>query len=715
MLKYQLLEQRFQLLKQHQSALSILDQFLLLTTVQINTDWAIEQKKGVLAQFKDWEFITSNPSHQFFYMELIEWLIANNVKDDFIQKLEQLKGWYEQWIEFYIAHKDLSKTQLFEIAQALSKRPSHQIHEPLLQSITQQAPCFENHLILSEFYFNKKMYDQALESYQTLLRQYCPEPLQYNIAIKGVLATLLVRRRNYNVDLSDAEYALNVLLSLTEQPIWDEQFEQLLRQAREQVITDPLKQGRRKETGTLSSLGRGLSLFGKTLGKKMGGRESSLPYSKDVIASAPALLTGLEIEKSLNSNTRLNYALTKLLKQKIPEHEAAIIALGLTAGSLWMYSQIDDKVLDAISFASTGNPEDFGDLQNIGEHTLGSAGAVTRLSGYVAEQQVALDLVREGHVVEVPATANQAGYDLLVDGNPVQVKCSMDADYVLAHFDKYPDIPVIVNHELAEQLGNHPMVIVDSNLSHIDIQAVTHDSLQHLDHFDSLEELLPIPLLSIAFATHRNYGQFAAGRVDLQQYGKNISTDVAIRTAGAVSGKVVGGMIGAIGGPIGIVIGAGIGAYAGNLAGGTGADAILREDLCNQCDVVVKELIHFARWFNLKVVELRLKQTQAQYQQLQQKMVKPQQLTHFSEQPIYAQFMAIQHENMQRIQSLFDWLNQQLKDSEFYQAQAGWVALRESGKFFHAEMKMRVARVNQVLEEYHVLANPENPVIHQVY
>lgn len=45
MLKYQLLEQRFQLLKQHQSALSILDQFLLLTTVQINTDWAIEQKK----------------------------------------------------------------------------------------------------------------------------------------------------------------------------------------------------------------------------------------------------------------------------------------------------------------------------------------------------------------------------------------------------------------------------------------------------------------------------------------------------------------------------------------------------------------------------------------------------------------------------------------------------------------------------------------------
>jgi tetratricopeptide (TPR) repeat protein len=711
MLKYQLLEQRFQLLKQQQATLSIVDQFLLLTTVQINTDWVVEQKRLVLTQFKGWQFIANDPAQQRLYLELIEWMIINRVKDDFIQKLEQLHGWYEQWLDFYLSHKNLSKMHLLEIAQVLQQRPLHQSHQALFQTITQQAPGFESYVILSEFYFNKKDYDQALQSYQSLIRQYCPEPEQYKIALKGLLTTLLARRRKYNIDISDAEYALNILVALTEHHIWDNEFEQLLLSAREEVLIDPLKQGRVKETGTFSSIGRGVSLFGKTLGKKLGGRESSLPYSKEVIASAPALLTGLDIEKSLSNNTRLNHALTKLLKQKLPDHEAAITALGLTAGSLWTYSQIDDNVLNAISFASSDAPDSFADLQDIGEHTLESAGAITRLSGYVAEQQVALDLVREGHVVEVPATANQAGWDLLVDGNPVQVKCTMSANYVLEHLEKNPDIPVIVNRELAEQLGHHPLVIIDPNLSHADIQAITHDSLQHLDNFDSLEELLPIPLLSIAFAAHRNYGQFSAGRLDLQQYGKNIGKEVAVRTAGAVGGKLIGGAIGSVAGPVGIIVGAGIGAYVGGLAGGTGADALLREDLCNQRDQVARELIDFARWFNPHVVKPRLQHIQTQQQRLQQKIILPlQQQSHFSEQPMYAQLMAIQYENTQRVQSLYDWLNSQLKEPEFYQTQAGWVALRESSKFFHAGMKSRVARVNQALEKYQALLEPEKVV-----
>ncbi|MFX6540423.1 glycine zipper family protein, partial [Acinetobacter baumannii] len=128
------------------------------------------------------------------------------------------------------------------------------------------------------------------------------------------------------------------------------------------------------------------------------------------------------------------------------------VGVGLTAsayslGLIWDYAHIDPSVLDALSFASKGNPENLNTLQDISANTLDSAGAVTRLTGYVAEQQVALNLQQQGHTVEFPDSANQAGYDLIVDGTPMQVKCSMDADYVLSHFDKYPDIPVIVNSE----------------------------------------------------------------------------------------------------------------------------------------------------------------------------------------------------------------------------------------------------------------------------
>ncbi|MFX4385257.1 glycine zipper family protein, partial [Acinetobacter baumannii] len=75
------------------------------------------------------------------------------------------------------------------------------------------------------------------------------------------------------------------------------------------------------------------------------------------------------------------------------------------------------------------------------------------------------------------------GYDLIVDGTPMQVKCSMDADYVLSHFDKYPDIPVIVNSELAEQLGNHPMVLVDTTLSYEAVQETTGVGLEQVSDF----------------------------------------------------------------------------------------------------------------------------------------------------------------------------------------------------------------------------------------
>lgn len=703
MLKFELLQSRFQAIQQHQP--TTLDAFLLLTTKQINQEWTDNQKHTALRQFSGWTFDTSQTA---FYLRLIDWLLVHVEQDSVIQHIEQQQHWYEQWLMFKLAQQSLAQNQLLAIANKLSKRPISVYHLHLLQRITNTAPCFDSLLILANFYLHQQNYDDALSSYQTLLQQYCPTLALYQTALLGLLRTLLARQKQYSPDISDVEYAFNILLAIAKHQVWNSEFEQLSQHANELVLTYSLKQGRAKATGTLSSWGRGIRLFGENLGKKLGGRESTLPYSKDVIESAPVLLTGLEIEKNLNANRQLNHAINQLLKKKLPQHEAAITALGLSAGSLWTYSQIDPTVLDAITFASSGSPDAFKDVQDIGEHTLQSAGSFTRLTGYVAEQQVAINLVREGHTVAMPDTANQTGWDLLVDGVPMQVKCSMDADYVLQHFEKYPDIAVITNSELANQLGDHPLVMIDPNLSYSEIQDTTQQSLQHLDDFGAMEGLLAIPLLSIAFAAHRNYGDFSHGRVDIQQYGKNIAKDVALRSVGAGTGKVIGASIGSFFTPVGTIFGAGIGAYLGGVAGGTGADALLREDVCQQRDVVVKELIAFARWFNADVVKARIQQEKQHLEDFKQRFIAPlQHGTHFSEQPIYAQFMAIQNESLQRTRDLSAWFNRQFKENEFYQTQAGWVALRESSKFFHQDMKHLIAKVNQALEQYQALVNPE--------
>lgn len=49
-------------------------------------------------------------------------------------------------------------------------------------------------------------------------------------------------------------------------------------------------------------------------------------------------------------------------------------------------------------------------------------GAISNLKGYVAEQVVASQLVQQGHIVEFPATANEPGWDLMVDGIKFQIE-----------------------------------------------------------------------------------------------------------------------------------------------------------------------------------------------------------------------------------------------------------------------------------------------------
>ena len=505
MLHYSLLKERYQVVVE--SKLSLLDSFLLLTTETVDLYWSEKHKIILLQKFKGWRFEVAKIEQLRFYLKLIDSMLAQVHKDSFITELEQKQGWYEEWMIFYIEVQILEQDKIIEICKKISSRPNHVLHEILIQKITEQFPCFFTEITLAELYFKTRKYSNTLIQYQKILKKYHQDD-HYLQALKGFIQTLINRNSQYSSEISDSEFAVNILLVLGTKKISSREYEDLLIRAKEQVLLEPLKLGRGKETSKLTKFGRNIDLLGKGIGRVVGGRESCIPYSKDMITSAPILLTPLDIEKTLFDNTRLNDSLLKLLKKGYPEYETLITSLGITTGMLWTYSQIDVSVLDAITFSSKGAPSSFNELQEVGAETINSAGAITRLTGYVAEQQVALNLVRQGHIVELPESANQAGWDLLVDGSPVQVKCSMDSNYVLSHFEKNPDIPVIVNKELSDDLGDHPMVIIDPNLSHINIEQVTNDSLQQLDNFNSMVDIMTVPFLSTAFAIHRNYTQY---------------------------------------------------------------------------------------------------------------------------------------------------------------------------------------------------------------
>nr|WP_010591217.1 hypothetical protein [Acinetobacter bereziniae] len=386
------------------------------------------------------------------------------------------------------------------------------------------------------------------------------------------------------------------------------------------------------------------------------------------------------------------------------------MGVGLTAsayslGLIWDYAHIDPSVLDALSFASKGNPENLNTLQDISANTLDSAGAVTRLTGYVAEQQVALNLQQQGHTVEFPDSANQAGYDLIVDGTPMQVKCSMDADYVLSHFDKYPDIPVIVNSELAEQLGNHPMVLVDTTLSYEAVQETTGVGLEQVSDFADVGDMLPIPLLTIGLAAYRNYGDFNSGKVDGEQYLKNVDKETAAIAGGAMTGSMLlGALAGLATGGVGVIVASGIGAYMGGVAGSTGANSMNREALCNQRDIVVKLLIEFAAWFNENLLVHR---TNVLFKQLQS--FETHMLNNADRIITFSTLLIYQHEAYMRAYHLNQWILHKLqKGNEMEKVQAGWVAIDESSNFISVDLQPKINEINRQLEIYRELAKPDS-------
>lgn len=247
--------------------------------------------------------------------------------------------------------------------------------------------------------------------------------------------------------------------------------------------------------------------------------------------------------------------------------QTGAIATTSTGDFLYDYIRIDPDVVRGIDFARAD------DLSSITSFSVFArdietsviTGDVAQLQGYVAEKMVALELQGRGHDVQFPETSNQVGWDVLVDGIPFQVKNWASPQGVYGHFEKYPDIPVLVHEKLSSNFDGNPLVYPVEGVNHAEIVDLTKTNL---DLGADLHDF-QIPMFSFLVSSYFNGKLLIKKDINSLNATINILTDsfsrVAVGTAGQFSGAALGG---ALFGPAGILVGGAVGAFFGIGQGG---------------------------------------------------------------------------------------------------------------------------------------------------
>ena len=256
------------------------------------------------------------------------------------------------------------------------------------------------------------------------------------------------------------------------------------------------------------------------------------------------------------------------------------------ANVFYQYMCIDDHTYEGISRLSGENIDNFSDLsaklETYSHDSQGlTEGALNKLKGHVAESHVAKHFEETGVEVAWPEASNQEGWDLLLNGNQVNVKLVSDANNLVEHFKEHPEIPVVIPSDadnipetafhfdpsegidhLFDYLKDNPenAVIVNEQLSYIGIE----ENLEAgTDLALGVDEGIPgfnFPLITTAVSGWREINLLEKGDTDIESAIKNAGLDIA--------GVGVGAGIGAtIGTAILPVIGTVVGGFLGSMIG----------------------------------------------------------------------------------------------------------------------------------------------------
>ncbi|TGD72177.1 hypothetical protein E4634_16040 [Mangrovimicrobium sediminis] len=268
--------------------------------------------------------------------------------------------------------------------------------------------------------------------------------------------------------------------------------------------------------------------------------------------------TRLPSEKSPREWQEFDRPLNDTDRQRSSQLESEnAVAMGvMTVGDmLYGLAQISPEAIAAANFsylADIDGPLDFALLAaGMGE------GAATRLKGYMAEQVVAAKLQASGHVVSMPDSASEPGWDLLVDGEMVQVKFHSDLDGILTHFKQY-DYPVIANTELMGQIPEELIGRVHF-IDGVSNELVTQIADMSIAAGQSATDP-DVAVFALAISAYRSAKGVYEGELTGAQAVEQVLMDGTVRTGLAITGNWAGASIGLfLFGPAGAwVLGAGV-------------------------------------------------------------------------------------------------------------------------------------------------------------
>lgn len=187
-------------------------------------------------------------------------------------------------------------------------------------------------------------------------------------------------------------------------------------------------------------------------------------------------------------------------------------------------------------------------------------------------------LVQQGHVVEVAQTSNQPVWDLLVDGQAVNVKTVQDIAEIKAAALAHPDVIYLVPEDAAGVAGDN--IVRLDGFSHQQLSELTDQSIDHaMNAGDSLGDIAShLPVVPLFFSIMRNRKAVAQGREQAVAV-RHVLLDTLGRGGGAAFGALLGGSIGALAGPPGILVGTALGGILGSLFGRQMAENIKRMPL----------------------------------------------------------------------------------------------------------------------------------------
>ena len=251
--------------------------------------------------------------------------------------------------------------------------------------------------------------------------------------------------------------------------------------------------------------------------------------------------------------------------------------------SLVALQRIDFDVFEAIRHSASKSIDmsQWADLKGyLDDHYFDvgqPSGFLNRLVGYVGEIKAQDIFEQMGSDVQMAELSNQPGYDMFVDGNPVNVKIG-GIDTIRDHFDQYPDISVATGPEQAAAFDGNEMVIGLSGLEKTGLEETTDTTLDLSDNDFGIGGPT-IPTVTTIMSGYRELTLLMKGHTDIRSSLKNAGLDIAGTSLGGWAGLKVGSVIGSSVGPAGFVIGGLIGSISGVIAGRYLANKKKREPL----------------------------------------------------------------------------------------------------------------------------------------